>query len=236
MKGFFDTFRLSAARKPVVAWVDCKMILLKGKSMIRILKFILILICGVSGSIANGGQLVASESPELSTLIQEIPSYNTNDTTERTFGGWSLDKKLYNYIRKILADGKTILEFGSGWASGKLSKHYTVYSIEHDPIWLNRYNTHYIYAPIVNNWYDVEILKNNLPDSYDLIIVDGPPHIIGRRGFFNFLHLFNTNVPIIFDDVNRRAEYELLKDVANKLNKPYIILKGSTNKQFGIVS
>jgi hypothetical protein len=48
----------------------------------------------------------------------------------------------------MLVDGSTILELGSGWASGELSKHYRVYSVEHDEKWLDAFDTNYIYAPL----------------------------------------------------------------------------------------
>lgn len=153
----------------------------------------------------------------------------------RDFGTWSIDKKLFDYIRNTLSDGSTILELGSGWVSGEFSKYYTVYSIEHDARWLNRYNTHYIYAPIVHGWYSVEILQNELPEEYDLILVDGPTGKIGRGGFFTHLDLFRTDVPIIFDDVNRYHEHELMINVAIKLQRSYTIFSVAGGKQFGVL-
>lgn len=153
----------------------------------------------------------------------------------RLFGGWSIDKELFDYIRSILSDGKTLLELGSGWTSSKFSEYYEVYSVEHNSFWLGQYNTHYIYAPIINGWYDVVALEKNLPQKYDLILVDGPTGDIGRGGFFTNLHLFDTNVPIIFDDVNRKAEHELMVLVAKKLNRTYRIISSSSKKSFGIV-
>ena len=65
----------------------------------------------------------------------------------------------------------------------------------------------------------------NLPESYDMILVDGPGGSYGRGGFFKYLDKFNTDVPILFDDINREAELDLMKCVSKKLNKPYHILK-----------
>lgn len=167
------------------------------------------------------------EKNNTETMFTNIP---------RNFGGWAIDKELFDYIRTILPEGKTILELGSGWGSGELSKYYTVYSIEHDPAWVGRYNTHYIYAPIKHGWYDIEVLKKELPQHYDLIIVDGPPGTIGRWHFSTYLTLFKATVPIIFDDVNRKPEHSLMTDVAKKLKKPFKILHGGTGKQFGVVN
>ena len=124
------------------------------------------------------------------------------NATKWTSDAWSISQEMFDYIRSVLDDGATLLELGSGWASGQLSKYYTVYSIEHDRRWLYKYNTNYIYAPIRNRWYDIEVLKKELPIHYDLILVDGPPGPIGRGKFYDYLDLFNTKVPIIFDDIN----------------------------------
>ena len=153
---------------------------------------------------------------------------------KKAFGGWSIDKALFNFVRDLLSKGATVLELGSGWASGKFSEHYTVYSVEHAKQWLGRYNTNYIYAPIKNGWYDVAVLKGKLPVQYDLILVDGPPGVIGRGGFYKNLDLFNTNVPIIFDDTHRKAEYDLMINVANALGRDFSVVK-SEGKTFGVI-
>lgn len=152
----------------------------------------------------------------------------------RTFGGGSIDKELFDFIRQILPDNKTILEFGSGWGSGELSKYYTVFSVEHDKRWLNKYKTHYIYAPIKNGWYDIEVLKKQLPIDYDLILIDGPPRTIGREGFYKNLALFKTNIPIIFDDIHRLKDYQHMINVAQILNREPKIFS-TRDKQFGVL-
>lgn len=156
--------------------------------------------------------------------------------TSRNFGGWSIDKELFDFVRTILPEGKTILELGSGWSSGMFSKYYKVYSVEHNKKWLNKYKTHYIYAPIKNSWYDTEALKKHMPAEYDLIIVDGPPEFIGRGGFYTNLHMFNTDAIIIFDDVHREVEMNLLLAVADELKKSYQIIESKNSKKmFGVI-
>lgn len=147
---------------------------------------------------------------------------------------WSISEELFKYIRNVLPEGSTILELGSGWGTGELAKWYIMYSVENDPKWLNKYNTHYIYAPIVNGWYDTKVLKKELPREYDLLLIDGPLATIGRSKFFDNIHLFNTNVTMIFDDVNRKPELDLFNKVAEYVKRPTIILSGN-GKQFGVI-
>ncbi len=125
------------------------------------------------------------------TTATDNPLHAT-DHCERNFGSWSIDKELFDFILSVLPEGKTMLELGSGWASQKLSEHYTVYSIEHNEKWVGKYNTHYIYAPIKNGWYDTSIISKEAPKDYDLILIDGPTGDIGRGGFYTNLDLFNT--------------------------------------------
>ena len=47
-----------------------------------------------------------------------------------SFGGSNISENCYNFIREILADGKNILELGSGWGTGKLAEHYKMISID----------------------------------------------------------------------------------------------------------
>ena len=64
------------------------------------------------------------------------------------FGGWAIQESCFNLIKKILPEGKTILELGSGHGTDALSKHYNMISIENQPEWVGVYNSHYIEVPI----------------------------------------------------------------------------------------
>ena len=148
---------------------------------------------------------------------------------------WEISDELYNKIREILPAGKTILEFGSGKGSKRLAEDYTVHSIEHDKDWVDKFKgVNYIHAPIVDGWYDLS--KDDLPEEYDLLLIDGPPGVIGREGFFDNLKLFNTGVPMIFDDVNRQRERWLMTKVHNSLKDDRVIkIFSSADKQFGVI-
>ena len=95
-------------------------------------------------------------------------------------GPWALPAEVFRFLGRCLPKGSTILELGSGEGTAVLAKDYTVYSVEHNPEYLGRHDTHYIHAPLINGWYDPEAVRAGLPDHYDCLIVDGPPQNIGR--------------------------------------------------------
>jgi len=93
---------------------------------------------------------------------------------------WSISAHLHNFIGATLPMGSTILELGSGRGTALLASHYGMHSVEHDLRFVGLYDSSYIHAPIRNGWYDTDVLRGELPDRYDLILVDGPPGKIGR--------------------------------------------------------
>lgn len=149
---------------------------------------------------------------------------------ENAFGGWALHKDVFMWIRGNIKEGSTILELGSGSATVELCKFYNVYSIEHDKQWVGKSKSTYIHAPLIQyndengnyRWYDVDILKEKLPKSYDLLLIDGPPGSIGRIPFLYNLELFNTSVPIMVDDTSRSDELFLCNQLKSKLGKEEI--------------
>lgn len=168
------------------------------------------------------------------------------------FGGWAIDVECYQKILEILPAGKTILEFGSGHATNKLAETYTMYSVEHDEKWVNKYKSTYIHAPIVRdfnepmiNWYNPEAIKNNLPEHYDLILVDGPigaltANGLTRDGFRRNKHLFNLdNTIIVFDDIQRKGEMDSMNMLVKELGRRVEIFDsgaGQKNKKmFGVI-
>lgn len=161
----------------------------------------------------------------------------------KNFGGAAIERECYEKIREILPRGKTILELGSGTGTKELVKHYTTISVEHDEKYLNQTGSHYIHAPLDDNlWYNRQILAMELPYyEYDMILVDGPPSFLKsgfvediRLGFVKNIGLFNTKVPIVFDDVERRAEYAAMVLTSFFIGRKYEVFKGK-KKQFGIL-
>ncbi|WP_333223933.1 tetratricopeptide repeat protein [Microcoleus sp. BR0-C5] len=152
--------------------------------------------------------------------------------------GWAISEDLFLYILETFPVGSTILELGSGTGTWELSKYYNMVSIEHNQDWLNKYNSHYIYAPLVDDmWYDGEILGRELRNrKYHLILVDGPPQH-RRKGILSYLNLFNWNVPIILDDVNRQYDMSVAIALAKHLRKiPKVYKDNKDNKYFAVIA
>jgi hypothetical protein len=150
-------------------------------------------------------------------------------------GSHSISERCKLLIRELVDEGSILLELGSGNTTQELKKYFKVYSIEHDSNWIPKWwdksegANDYIYAPIKDGWYDVEKIKDKLPEKYDAILIDGPPGNTpagGRMGFYNNIELFTliNDIPIIIDDVHRDQELELIKLLSEYLNKPYVIL------------
>ncbi|MEI2420674.1 hypothetical protein V6O07_10405, partial [Arthrospira platensis SPKY2] len=138
----------------------------------------------------------------------------------QNLGNWAISEDLFVYILETLPVGSTILELGSGTGTLELSKYYNMVSIEHNRDWLNKYNSHYIYAPLVDDmWYNGDVLRRELQNiDYQLILVDGPPQH-RRKGILNYLDLFNWNVQVILDDVNRKYDMDVAISLAKHLEK-----------------
>lgn len=159
------------------------------------------------------------------------------------FGQWSIDKKLYNYIRAVLPAGSTILELGSGEVTEVLARHYTMYSVEHDPKWVGKYTSTYLYVPLCEHkpiknhehtrWYSADVLKPQLQGiRYDLLLVDGPPQT--RSGFFKYMSLFDASAIWIFDDSNRGGDRAVLNSVGTRLDRPWITYHSGPDKTFSV--
>lgn len=150
--------------------------------------------------------------------------------------GWSIGEVLFQWIVDNIKKGDTIVELGSGEATKELAKRYDVYSIEHDPIWMdNAKKAHYIYAPIKRGWYDPRPIKKGLPKEYSLLLVDGPPGGIGREGILKYINLFRDDIPIIIDDLHRRPEQEIFEELVKRYNDDGYVSRDG-NKMFGVIN
>lgn len=144
-------------------------------------------------------------------------------------------------IDRLLSEGDTILELGSGEGTGRLAQRYRMISVEHDPEYVGRHNSQYIQAAIVPNgshdWYDAGILERELPpDGYDLLLVDGPPGHVGRLGMLQHLDLFDLDATIVVDDVHRNADRYLLTELAKVAGRDYrIVHEDDGRRAVGII-
>lgn len=142
-----------------------------------------------------------------------------------------------DWVLKNIPEGRVIIELGSGHGTTRLlGEKYELYSIEHDSNWCGMYNSTYIYAPIKNKFYDLDVLREALPEKYDVIIIDGPPSKINgkrneRMGFYDNLDMFDTNATMVFDDLHRKRDKLLLDNVCKKLDRDAEIYSCSCSKK-----
>lgn len=155
--------------------------------------------------------------------------------TTTNLNNWAISDEMFSWIKQEIPEGKTILEFGSGTGTIELTKHWKVYSVEQNPQWVGKApKSNYIYAPLKGDWYDSDIVFSNIPNEYDLIIVDGPAGSDKRPGIDKYWSKFNTNVPLLFDDTHREKDKNHAIHVANLLQKDWIEVNG-WQKNFIIV-
>lgn len=163
------------------------------------------------------------------------------------FSDYSIDQSLLDYIGRVLPEGKTILELGSGAGTEQLLRFWKVISIEHDMEYVSKLTNRCIYAPLTEHkeirnhsgpmkWYDRDILKSELEGlEYDLLLVDGPPGKT-RCGIVKYIELFDAEAIMVFDDLQRKSDRATLNSVAGKLKKPFVTYTYQEGKPFGVIN
>ena len=140
-----------------------------------------------------------------------------------------IDLGILTAIRQLAKPDSTIVELGSGNGTNRLVAEYTVYSVEDDEKWVGYCEgSNYIHAPLIDlddsddpiRWYNPEILRESLPESYDLVLIDGPAGKKGRSGLLKNLDLFRADVPFVIDDTLRDHECQVAREMAYLLNRP----------------
>jgi hypothetical protein len=149
---------------------------------------------------------------------------------------WILPREAFSWIYKNIPIGATILELGSGFGSIALGMNYDIYSIEHDKNWCEISNlVNYIYAPLADGFYNKNYLLN-LPNKYDLFIIDGPTKASGgRSGILKNINLFNLKCHILLDDIHREEELYILKKLSLTLDRNFEIFECNNSKKFAII-
>lgn len=139
-----------------------------------------------------------------------------------SFGGWSITHQLFEWISKNLPVGRTILELGSGNSTKELANYWKIFSVEEQKEFVGLHHDNYIYAPIKDDYYDTKILKEMLPSKYDLLLVDGPAYG-DRKNMVKNLDLFLIEDSgcsiIVFDDVERKNDFECYNEILEQLGK-----------------
>lgn len=149
-------------------------------------------------------------------------------------GGWAIGENLFQWIYSNIPHGSKILEFGSGAGSHELARFYEMHCVEHSEVWLNKYpNINYYFAPIVDGWFDRDVIQH-LPQDYALLLIDSPPAIIGRGGFIKVAHRFNMKPPVIVDDTHRMDDLALATSLSEQYGKKGLTI-ADTDKQFTIL-
>lgn len=135
------------------------------------------------------------------------------------WGGSGIEKVVFDFICDQIPAGSTVVELGAGYVSTQaLSVHYKLYSVEHLPEFIDKIDgVHYIYAPEVDGWYDLEILKEKLPpkEEQKLILIDG----LNREKTVDHMELFNSDALYIVHDTYRRKEKLLAFDLERILKR-----------------
>ncbi len=157
---------------------------------------------------------------------------------DKQFGGSGITKEVFDWITDNISVGKVIVELGAGDVSTKyLSERYELYSVEDVPKFCGKWASTYIHAPLVDGWYDINILKEGLPERFSLLLIDGPvkfsdfrPGVGDRLKILDHLDLFDKDAIIIVDDTNRPAERNLLDALAQKTGK-----KKTVFSSFGVL-
>jgi hypothetical protein len=166
----------------------------------------------------------------MNRLNEIYPKLKSRDINFNNLDGWAISVECYEWILDNIPEGDTIIEFGSGPGTIELSRFHNVHTVEHQ----QRFTTlapraTYILAEIVDGWYDSDVVFNNLPDTYSLIIVDGPPNIDQqktRNNISKYWDRFDTSVPIIMDDTHREDEYNFAIETAELLGKTWTQYEG----------
>lgn len=139
-----------------------------------------------------------------------------------TFDGAGISKEMFDWILEQVPEKETVIEFGAGYSSTKaLSAVYKLYSVEHNPMFIDLYDSNYILAPIDHQygWYDLSQLQILRELNPKLVLVDGPPGTGNRFGILKNLDLIEKAEYIVIDDTNRASERLLAELMSMLLNR-----------------
>ena len=111
------------------------------------------------------------------------------------------------------------------------------YTIEHDARWVSKLNwnlqeahmhhfSKILYAPIVNDWYDINYIRSQIPEKIDMLFIDGPPGDSRKspRGQQFIYELVESNELklVVIDDTHREENDQFSKYIWSKLGGDYL--------------
>lgn len=152
--------------------------------------------------------------------IKELAERNSLNK-QINFGGPGISKDMFNWISEVVPEKATILEFGAGYTSTKaLCDKFELISVEHNPKFIDIYQSTYIHAPLDSTygWYSREKLEVLMTISPALVLVDGPPGTGKRFGILRNLDLVKSAHFIVIDDTDRPNERLLAEIMAEQLS------------------
>lgn len=144
------------------------------------------------------------------------------------WGGFGIEKAVFDFMLKNVPPSSVVIELGAGIVSTReLGKVYELYSVEQYQQFCGLYpNVNYIHAPIVDSWYNPQVLREKLPKKSACVLVDGPTKhgpagtgVESRVLMKNNMDLFDKDSMFIFHDTNRADEKLLATEIAKLLNK-----------------
>ena len=148
-------------------------------------------------------------------LVRIVPTEGPNirKSSSRALDAADFDR--FNIPPPVLAwchgnlpENAKVLELGSGLGTRELAKHFAVTSVEHDPQFLNAWDSYYIHAPLVDGYYQRDAMERALESEYAAIIIDGPPAFErsnrrSRLGFLKYVKFVRGRPVIVVDDIHR---------------------------------
>jgi len=135
------------------------------------------------------------------------------------WGASGICRETFEFILSKIPLGSTVVETGSGYVSTRIiGEFYDLYSIEDKEQFANLYNAKYIVAPLIDGWYDWEIVEPQLPESCALCFVDGPTGSGNRWKIIERLQRINAATYIVHD-TDRPEELKLAEAIAKATGK-----------------
>ena len=136
---------------------------------------------------------------------------------------------MLQFMIQNIQKGSTILEFGSGRGTQKLSETFNMLSIEENSDWVDRYDSEYAHVEIENDWYNIDKVNDFIKNkTYDAILIDGPGAGV-RNKIVDLISAgklkLNTDVHIIIDDAEREDGCELSINMSKLLKRECTVVE-----------